>query len=95
MPVNIQHNKEKKQFIAIVDEKVCTLNYEVLAGGKVLDYYSTFVPSELRGGHIGEDMVKYALEYAKGNFYQIIPSCPFVKRVAERHPEYKIVLVSF
>lgn len=92
MSINIQHNKEKKQFIAVIEGRTCTLAYEVSSDEKILDYYSTFVPPELRGRHIGDDIVKYALEYAKENNYQIIPSCPFVKRIIDRHPEYKIVV---
>lgn len=92
--INVQHDKNTKKFIAIIEGKIGTLDYEVLPDGKTLDFYSTFVPQELRGRHIGDDIVKYALDYAKENHYQVIPSCPFVKRIIDKNPEYqKLVAV--
>jgi predicted GNAT family acetyltransferase len=92
MPIHIQHDKLAKKFFAVVDGKNCVLSYRILPDGKTLDYYSTFVPSELRGKHIGEDIIRYALQYAISYAYSIIPSCPFVKRVIDRYPEYKILV---
>lgn len=94
MSINIQHDKAGKKFIVVIDGKVSTLAYKVLPGEKILDYYSTFVPPELRGRHIGDDLVKYALDYAKENHYKIIPSCPFVEKIIDRNPKYKIVLAN-
>lgn len=94
MQLNIKHDKENKKFVVNIEGKACVLDYDVLPDGKTLDYYSTFVPPELRGRHIGDDLVKYALDYATENHYHIIPSCPFVKLIIDRHPEYKVLLKS-
>ena len=89
MTLTIEHDEKNKQFIAIVEGKAATLKYSALPDGKTLDYYSTFVPPDLRGRHIGQDIVKFALDFAKENDYQIIPSCPFVKTFIDGHPAYK------
>lgn len=89
----INHSKDTHQFVAIVEGKVSTLDYTVSDDGKVLDYYSTFVPKELRGRNIGQDLVKTALDYAKDNQLKIKPTCPFVKRIIDQHPEYKPFVV--
>lgn len=94
MELTIRHNKEKQEFIAIVDGKACVLNYSILPDAKTLDYYRTFVPDELRGQHIGDKIVIYALDYAKQNNHRIIPSCPFVELVIKRHPEYKTLIAT-
>jgi len=88
MNITIQHDSENKQFVAIVEGKAATLKYSASPDGKTLDYYSTFVPPELRGRHIGQDIVKFALDFAKENDYKIIPSCPFVKAFVDVHSEY-------
>lgn len=88
MSLLITHNEADKQFSAVLDGKTSVLRYNVTDDGKTLDYYSTFVPPELRGRNIGQDIVLFALEYAKLNHFKIIPSCPFVNKVLERHSEY-------
>lgn len=89
--MKILHDKDQKQFFAVVEGKKSFLDYSISADGRTLDYYSTFVPPELRGRHIGQDIVKFALDYAKENNYKIIPSCPFVEKYIENHPEYKSI----
>ena len=92
MALSIQHDRNQKKFFAIVDEKECLLSYSISPDQKTLDYYSTYVPQELRGRRIGEDIVKFALEYAKNNQLKVNPSCPFVKRIIDRHPQYRSLL---
>ena len=92
MKLDVQHNKETKQFYAIVEGKTCKLDYSTTADGKILDYRSTFVPEELRGRKIAEEIVKYAMEYAKDNHFKVIPSCSYVKRFVDAHPEYQQIL---
>lgn len=92
MTLLITHNQADKQFTSEVEGKISVLRYSLSDDGKTLDYFSTFVPPELRGRNIGEDMVLFALEYAKLNDLKVIPSCPFVKKIIDRHPEYNAVL---
>lgn len=84
----IQHNKELHQFSITIENKLAYLNYKILPD-QTLDYYITFVPPEFRGQHIGDEIVLFALNYAKENHFKVIPSCPFVMRIIERHSEYK------
>lgn len=90
--MNIRHDIETHKFYAIVEGKVCTLEYSVAADGKTLNYRATFVPRELRGRHIGEHLVKFALDYAKTHNYKVIPTCQFVKHIMERNPEYETMV---
>ncbi len=93
MSVVITHNKDERQFFAEVDGARALLEYSVTVKGRTLDFQSTFVPPPLRGRHIAQDIVKFALEYAKENNYTIIPSCPFVKYYIDKHPEYLDITV--
>lgn len=95
MDVVITHNKENHSFITEVEGKISHLKYTVLPDGKTLNYISTYVPSELRGRHIAEQIVKTALEYAKNNNFKVIPTCSYVDMYVKRHPEYKDLIVVF
>ena len=92
MAVYIEHDAGKHQFIAMIEGKPSTLSYRIIPGEKILDYYSTFVPPELRGRNIGQELVQFALEYAIENGYSVIPSCPFVQLYIDRHPDYQKVI---
>jgi predicted GNAT family acetyltransferase len=94
MTFEIQHDKDHTQFVAVIEGKTAMLKYFPLPEGKVLNYHHTFVPPELRGQHIGQDLVKYALDYAVSNGYKVVPQCPFVRAYIERHPEYKDLIHS-
>lgn len=88
----IKHIQSANQFATTVEDKISTLNYSVLHNGKTLDYTHTFVPEALRGLNIGQDLVKFALDYAKDNHFSIVPSCPFVKKYIDNHPEYASIV---
>jgi len=89
--ITIEHQANKNQFIALIDGKEAHLKYNISAKD-VLDYYSTFVPPELRGQHIAQNIVKFALDYAKDNHFKVIPSCPFVKKYIDQHAEYQALI---
>lgn len=89
MEIKIQHDQNTKQFFVDIDGKIAKLNYKVLPDNKTLDYYSTFVPPELRGQKLADRITLFALDYARQNHYKIIPTCPFVKTLLTRHPEYQ------
>jgi predicted GNAT family acetyltransferase len=93
MQLQIQHDQEAKQFFADIDGNIAKLDYFIEPDGKTLDYHHTFVPEALRGQQIGDKIVKFALDYAKENNFKVIPSCPFVKTMIERYPEYKDIAV--
>ena len=62
-------------------------------GDDVLDLRSTLVPPHLRGQGLGSTLVQHALDYARENGMRVIPSCPFVARYIEDHPEYQDLVV--
>lgn len=94
MTLQINHDKERHRFTAEVEGKISELKYTTSPDGKTLNYQHTFVPPELRGRRIAEQIVKEAMEYAKNNNYKVIPSCPYVHAYVERHPEYREVVIS-
>ncbi len=52
----------------------------------------TFVEDTFRGEHLGQDLVKAGVDFARENNLKIVALCPFAKSEFERHPEYADVL---
>lgn len=83
-----EHDNVNHEFRALVQDKIATLKYRVSLS-PIWDCYSTYVPPEIRGHHVGQKLVQYALDQAKRNHFRIIPTCPFVKHFIDNHPEYE------
>lgn len=91
MDVDIRHDPKRQAFVASLNGSEANLQYRQ-TDETTLDYRSTFVPEEHREQGIGERIVMEALDYARENGYQVIPSCPFVRHVLEEHSEYDDVI---
>lgn len=89
--MSIEHNTEEGLFETEVDGFKAYLAYRPV-DDRWLDYYSTYVPANLRGRGIAGRIVKVALEFASQEGYRIRPTCSFVADFVERHPEYKALV---
>ena len=47
----------------------------------------TEVPQKLRGGGVGNALVRAALDHARREGLKVIVRCPFVRAYVKRHPE--------
>lgn len=92
MEINVQHDPDQKRFFANVSGEICELKYTKVSEN-TLDYYTTFVPHSLRGHGIAGKITAVALDYALAHKYYVVPSCPFVEKYIESHPQYERVLV--
>jgi hypothetical protein len=59
---------------------------------ETIDLYSTHTPSELRGQGLAAKVVLAAIEYAKEKKLMVIPSCWYVRKFLEKHPEYESIV---
>ena len=85
--IEIQHDSLDHRFVARVGEDEAFLSYTLGSPGKV-DFESTYVPPALRGKGLGELIVRQALDWARAEKLQVVPSCWFVGRVVQQRPEY-------
>jgi predicted GNAT family acetyltransferase len=67
------------------------LAYRMTSPG-VMNMTSTFVPPSGRGKGTGARLVEAALNYARDNNLQVIPSCWYVADYIDAHPEYAPLL---
>lgn len=80
--LEIHHDTDEHRFWADVDGGRAVLDYEPVGEDK-LDYQHTFTPPEARGHGIARAIVKHALRYADEQGKEVIPTCPFVRKVLE------------
>jgi predicted GNAT family acetyltransferase len=87
MDIDIKHDEINKRFYIELNGNVCELKYKKI-DDHTLDYYRTFVPEALGNQGLAAKITKYALDYARKNHYQIVPTCSYVKAYLKQHPEY-------
>ena len=87
-PLDIQHDEKGHKFYAVIDGREAHVLYEP-AGNHVRDFQHTFVPEALRGKHVAEEIIRFALDDTLRKGDRFIPTCPFVCGFVERHPEYR------
>jgi predicted GNAT family acetyltransferase len=87
MALDIQHDETAHKFYAVVDGREAHFDYSPV-GDRTFDFQHTFVPEELRGHHVADELVRQALDDTLRRGYRFIPTCPFVQGFVKRHPEY-------
>lgn len=90
MEMEIVHDEERGRFAAEVEGGTARLDY--VRNGDVVDFRSTYVPDEARGGGVAGEIVTRGLEWARENGLKVIPSCSYVRGYVDRHPEYESLL---
>ncbi len=93
MTLEITRDEERRRFVASVDGGEAYLAWSDAGTEDTVDYVSTYVPPQARERGIGTELVLHALDDARERGWRVIPTCPFVKDVVERHPEYAEILV--
>ena len=88
MDIAVANDEKGRQFHAEVDGHRAHLDYLQQKDG-TLNLVHTEVDPALRGKGVGEALVRYALDAARSAGVKVIPTCPFVKKFVEHHPEYR------
>jgi predicted GNAT family acetyltransferase len=81
----VRDNRDDEQFEITVEGETAFLAYERSADALVLVH--TEVPPALRGHHLGETLVKAALDAAAAEKLRIVALCPFVRAYLRKHPD--------
>ena len=84
---DIQHNPETQEFFIETPQGKAILHYEKEEGA--LNFHHTFVPPELRGQGLAEKVVFAGFDYAAKHNLKVIPSCPYVARLAMKNDRLK------
>lgn len=84
------NNEKAQQFEITIDGHTGFLQYA--RSDRRLELIHTEVPPELGGRGLGGTLAKAALDYAREQGLAVTPTCPFVRKFVERHPEYAPLL---
>ncbi|HSS77963.1 MAG TPA: GNAT family N-acetyltransferase [Thermoanaerobaculia bacterium] len=85
--MQILNDEAAKKFYAIVDGHEAHIEYA--HAGDVYNLLHTFVPEDLRGHGVAEQLVQGTLDLIKEQGARFIPTCPFIQAFLKRHPEYR------
>lgn len=86
--VEVEDRPDEDRFVVTVDGYEAELVYQLRGDRFALVH--TGVPNELEGRGIGSALVRAAVERAAAEDLTIVPSCPFVVRWLERHPDVPV-----
>jgi len=81
---SVTDNRTRNRFELSSNGQTAFLLYE--RAHDALTLIHTEVPPALRGQHLGEALVKAALEAARSEGLRIVAVCPFVKAYLRKHP---------
>ncbi len=87
MSLEVKNDEKANKFYADVDGREAVIEYEKTGG--VYNLLHTFVPEELRGHGVAEQLVGGALEEIKRQGAKFLPSCPYIQSYLKNHPEHR------
>ena len=88
MEPEVSHAAEEGRFEIPLDEGEAYLAYVGPENGRV-EFESTFVSPEHRGQGLAERVVVAALEWARAEGHEVVPTCPYVRKtMSETRPEF-------
>lgn len=91
MPVEVVDNTAESRFEILVDGKVAGFaDYRLLSDRVVFTH--TEVRPEHEGQGLAGRLVEQALRTSRDTGLKVVPSCPYVARYIERHPEFADLL---
>lgn len=86
MSFTISHDPDQGEFYLDDSGVKAFLAYRKLEG-KTLDLYHTSVPPALEGQGIAAALTEHALQFAKDNGYSVLPTCAYVQKYLQDHPQ--------
>ena len=86
----VRHNEAARRYELTTDGQRSVADYDLRAGRAVFSH--TFVPPELRGRGLAEELVRFALADARKRGWRVVPQCSYVARFIERHAEFQDLL---
>ena len=86
----VEHDENGRRFVLTIDGHLAHADY-VLEGERMICTH-TFVPPELRGRGLAEQLVRAALAEARQRGWRVVPACSYVATFIERHAEFRHLL---
>jgi predicted GNAT family acetyltransferase len=91
MTNTVTHNPDKNRYEIHVDGVFAGFT-QAFEDGDVVTFPHTVVFDEFEGQGLASELVTGALDDIRERGKLIIPTCPYVSRFIENHPDYKELL---
>lgn len=86
----IIHNVAKSRFEYTEEGNLCVLDY--VLNGNVVIFTHTGVPPAVGGRGIAADLVRFGLQSARSNGWQVRPDCSYVAAFIKRNAQFQDLL---
>ena len=88
-----EDGETRGRYVITIDGREAELTYSKLgdSGNVIADH--TGVPEELGGRGLGSALVHHLIEDARSGSFKIVPLCPYVKALYQKHPEWSDVML--
>jgi len=83
--LTVVHNPSASRFETHAQGQLCVADYQI--AGQVMTMHHTYVPPALEGHGIAARMVAAALAHARQSGLRVRPTCSYVARYMQRHPD--------
>jgi predicted GNAT family acetyltransferase len=87
MSLEVHNDETARKFYVTVDGQEAVIEY--VKTGDVYDLQHTFVPEEMRGEGVAEQLVQGALDQIRSQRAKFRPTCPYIQSFLKRHPQYQ------
>jgi len=88
--IEVRHNSVNHRFEVELEGQLAVAEYE--RENHRIVFTHTYVPPELRGRGIAEELVLAGFAFARAERLHVIPACSYVDRYLKRHSEYDDLL---
>ncbi|HEX4495174.1 MAG TPA: GNAT family N-acetyltransferase [Thermoanaerobaculia bacterium] len=86
MSLEVHNDEAARKFYVTVEGHEATIQYA--KSGDVYNLEHTFVPEQLRGHGVADQLVHGTLEEIQRQGAKFIPTCPYIQAFLKHHPEY-------
>ncbi|MEV7398421.1 GNAT family N-acetyltransferase [Aeromicrobium sp. NPDC092404] len=91
MTHTVTHNSDENRYEIHVDDTLAGFT-KAFEDGDVVTFPHTEVFDEFEGQGLASELVTGALDDIRARGKRIVPTCPYVARFVERHPDYQDLL---
>jgi hypothetical protein len=89
-PFTVRRNPAASRYEAAIGGHLAIAEYR-LEDDRVI-FTHTFVPPELRGQGVAEELVRTALDEARREGRRVVPQCSYVALFIRRNPEFRSLM---
>jgi len=87
-PMDIQMDTDRNRFVGEAKGGDAFIEYS-MKDDDLLHLVRTWVPTEARGGGVGAQLARFALDHARAEGLKVTTSCWFIDQFFDTHPEYQ------